>query len=240
MDAPASGTQRFAWLDPIPWPGAVALPLRSEVMRHARPTATLDPLGDSSKTAQKRAFRASPFGNETGASGRIRKPNEGPARDLATPTHSSGSQRARPFSSRACARVERRRRSERRPRTSAQPPTSSERPPDGLGAPNEAWGAVPKDEEALSTTPGGVGRSSDLASTTWEVRSMSGEACPRGRGGPFEAIGTTVRVLRATSHVVGRASQSLGALAHALGRTTQVVGKCRPCLRSIPLASTRQ
>ena len=62
---------------------------------------------------------------------------------------------------------------------------------------------------------------------------MSGEACPRGRGGPFEAIGTTVRVLRATSHVVGRASQSLGALAHALGRTTQVVGNCRPCLRSM-------
>jgi hypothetical protein len=123
--------------------------------------------------------------------------------------------------------------SERLPRTSAQPPTSWERSPDGLGAPNEAWRAAPKDEEALSTTPGGVGRSSELAPTTWEVRPMSGEACPRGRGGPFEAIGTTVRVLRATSHVVGRASQSLGALAHALGRTTQVVGNCRPCLRSM-------
>jgi hypothetical protein len=129
--------------------------------------------------------------------------------------------------------------SARLPRTSAQPPTSWERRPDGLGHETSRWGAVFKDEDALSTTSARFRRSSELTPRTSDLRSRSGEACPRGRGGPFEAIGTTFWFLRTTSrvlgrasHVLGRASHVLGSLSHALGRTPEVLGNDRPYLEA--------
>jgi hypothetical protein len=93
-------------------------------------------------------------------------------------------------------------------------------------------GAVFKEEEALSTTSARFGMSSELAPRTWDLRLSSSDACPRGRGGSFEAIGTTVWFLRSTSPVLGRASHILGSRSYALGRTPQVVGNDRPCLEA--------
>jgi hypothetical protein len=91
------------------------------------------------------------------------------------------------------------------------------------GARTRAAEALSKGEEARTTRSEGKKRSAATALMTWEVPPRSPEARSRGRGSPFEALGTTISVLRATA-------QALGGPPHALGGALHVVVDERSCL----------
>jgi hypothetical protein len=95
--------------------------------------------------------------------------------------------------------------------------------PMASGARTRAPKALSKGEEARSTRSEGKRRSAATALRTWEVRPRSPEARSRGRGSPFEELGATILVLRATPQV-------LVGLSHALGSAAHVVGDERSCL----------
>jgi hypothetical protein len=117
-------------------------------------------------------------------------------------------------------------------RSSARPSRSSEGRPDGLGSRNEEVGSRFQRRRCALHDVGTLRELLGACAEDLGPSPQSPDACPRGRGGPFDAIGTTVWVLSATSEVLGRTSHVLGSIAHALGRTPQVVGNCRPCLEA--------
>ena len=159
-----------------------------------------------------------------------RAPGASPLSSVLAGTASAAGLRSSARPSRSSARLPRT--SARLPRTSAQPPTSWEGRPDGLGSRNEEVGSRFQRRRCALHDVGTLRELLGACAEDLGPSPQSPDACPRGRGGPFDAIGTTVWVLSATSEVLGRTSHVLGSIAHALGRTPQVVGNCRPCLEA--------